>query len=44
MLKKVIYGCITAMAMMLVVKIANSACIWAVYQPEFSVEATRYKK
>lgn len=41
MLKKVILGCVNAMAMMLVVQTVNSACIWIVHQPEFPEEAKK---
>ena len=42
MLKKVMLGCVNAMAMMLVVQTANSACVWIVHQPEFPEVAKRY--
>ena len=40
--KKVMLGCVNAMAMMLVVQTANSACVWIVHQPEFPEVAKRY--
>lgn len=33
-----------ALALLLVMQTANSACIWVAYQPEFPEEANRYKK
>ncbi len=44
MLKKVMLGCVNAMAMMMVVQTANSACVWIVHQPEFPEEAIKYVK
>lgn len=41
MLKKVALGCVNALAMMMVVQTANSACIWIVHQPEFPDEAKK---
>lgn len=37
-------GCINALALLMVVQTANSACVWVVYQPEFPEEAERYKR
>lgn len=42
MLKKVVMGCVNAMAMMLVVQTVNSACVWIVHQPEVPREAKKY--
>lgn len=42
MLKKVALGCVNALAMMMVVQTANSACIWIVHQPEFPDEAKKF--
>lgn len=41
-LKKVMMGCVNAMAMMMV-QTANSACIWSVHQSEFQQEAEKLK-
>lgn len=42
--KKVVMGGFNALAMMLVIQTANSACIWVVHQPEFPEEAKKYTK
>ena len=39
-----IVACINALAMLLVVQTANSACIWVAHQPEFPKEADKLKK
>ena len=44
MLKKVALGCVNALAMLMVVQTANSACVWVVHQPEFPLEASKYRK
>lgn len=43
-LKKLALGCVNALAMLMVVQTANSACIWVVHQPEFPKEAEKLKK
>ena len=40
--KKVMFSCVNAMAIMMVVQTANSACIWVVHQPEFPEEARKF--
>lgn len=44
MLKKIMLGCVNAMAMMMVVQTANSACVWVVHQSEFPEQANKFKK
>lgn len=44
MLKKVALGCANALAMLMVVQTANSACVWVVHQPEFPEEAKKLRK
>lgn len=44
MLKKAMYGCVNAAAVMLVIQTANSACMWLVHQPEFPKEANMRRK
>lgn len=44
MLKKVALGCVNALAMMMVVQTANSACVWMIHQPEFPEGAKKYNK
>lgn len=36
--------CFNALAVLMIIQTANSACIWVAHQPEFPVEANRYKK
>lgn len=43
-IKKGLIGCINAVALMLVVQTANSACVWVVHQPAFPEEAKRFRK
>lgn len=44
LLEKVVLRCFNAMAIMLVVQTANSACVWIVHQPEFPEVAKKYRK
>ena len=44
MLKKVALGWANALAMLMVMQTANSACVWVVHQPEFPEEANKLKK
>ncbi len=43
-LKRVMSGCVNAMAMIMVTQTANSACVWIVHQPKFPKEADKFKK
>ncbi len=43
-LKKGIMGCTNALALLLVVQTANSACVWVIHQPEFPKEAEKFKR
>lgn len=35
--------CLNVLALLLVIQTANSACIWAAYQPEFPEVANKFK-
>ena len=41
---KNIVTCMNALALLLVVQNANSACVWLMHQPEFPQEAEKFKK
>ena len=41
--KKGFIGCINALALMLVIQTANSACVWVVHQPAFPEEAKKFQ-
>lgn len=41
---KEIMWMINALALLLVMLTANSACIWVAYQPEFPIDAVKYKR
>lgn len=43
-LRKGMASCINALAMVMVVQSANSACVWVLHQPEFPKEAEKYRK
>lgn len=44
MLKKVVMRGVNAMAVMMVMQTANSACVWIAHQPEFPDAAKKYRR
>ena len=42
--EKAVLKCLNVFALLLVVKTANSACIWVAHQPEFPEEANKLKR
>lgn len=41
---KCIVRCFNALAVLMVMQTANSACVWIIHQPEFPKEAEKFKK
>jgi len=40
--KNGLMSCVNALAMLMVIQSANSACLWVVHQPEFPREAKAF--